>query len=280
MRNPASMCLVLLMFAASIGDAPAAAPEASDWVETPYSGIRLIAGAMHGDTLEVGVQIRMKPGWKTYWKVPGDSGVPPFFDWSRSSNVASARILYPAPKRYVDQYATAIGYKDEVVFPVQLTQVSKAMPTIAKVTVAYAVCSDICLPASADLTLNLAKAPRATTTSSALIARYRKKVPATDAKESHPRIASARVTGSGKDARLMLEVDQKAGSPDVEIFVEGPPEFYFAEPRRQPQSGLDGTARYSMAVDGVTSSDTLNGRKLLFTVVGDQGALEQQLPVN
>ncbi len=279
MKISIAICLALLVFTSNINTVSAASPSVSDWVETPYSGIRLIAGAQHGDTREVGIQIRMQPGWKTYWKIPGDSGIPPLFDWSGSSNVSGATVMYPAPKRYVDEYATSIGYKDEVVFPVRLTPTSKVMPTVARVTVSYAVCSDICLPASAELTLDLAAAPRASTIQSALIERFKKKVP-TKVSDNQPRIASVQLTGSGEKASLVVDVDQKPGSPDVDIFIEGPRELYFAGPKRQTAPGPDDTARYSIAIDGVTPSLPLKGEHLVFTVVGEHGAYEQHLSVN
>ncbi len=69
-------------------------------------------------TLRAGIEIKLQPGWKTYWRYPGDSGVPPQFDFAGSENLASAEVLYPAPHSFKDEAGTSIGYKETVVFPV------------------------------------------------------------------------------------------------------------------------------------------------------------------
>ena len=69
--------------------------------------------------LRAGVEIRLAPGWKTYWRYPGDSGVPPQFDFANSDNVKSVSVPWPAPQRFSDSDGNTIGYKDNVVFPLQ-----------------------------------------------------------------------------------------------------------------------------------------------------------------
>ncbi|HBR25972.1 MAG TPA: hypothetical protein DD732_02860, partial [Rhizobiales bacterium] len=103
----------------------------SPWVASTNSKVRLVSGALDLDgkpTLVAGVQLRMDGGWKTYWKNPGDSGVPPTFDWSGSNNLKHAEVLYPAPHRIADANGTAIGYDDEIVFPVKLTPEREGEP--------------------------------------------------------------------------------------------------------------------------------------------------------
>ena len=109
--------------------------------------------------LVAGIQLRMDPGWKTYWKNPGDSGVPPSFDWSGSKNLKHAEVLYPAPHRVADANGTAIGYDDEVVFPVKLTPERAGEPIELKLAFAYGLCKDLCIPN--DVSLGLALAPDA-----------------------------------------------------------------------------------------------------------------------
>src|SRR5436309_312013 len=68
-----------------------------------------------------GVELQLPEGWKTYWRTPGDAGgVPPTFDWSKSDNLASVKVLYPAPKRFSDRAGDTVGYKGTVVFPVEV----------------------------------------------------------------------------------------------------------------------------------------------------------------
>ena len=61
--------------------------------------------------LRAGIELRLAPGWKTYWRYPGDSGIPPRFDFAKSRNVKSVTVRWPAPQRLTDESGTSIGYK-------------------------------------------------------------------------------------------------------------------------------------------------------------------------
>src|SRR6476660_5184175 len=95
-----------LGLAAFLVAADAHATDASAWDGDARSAVRLIAGDTKsvGDApLRAGIEIRLAPGWKTYWRYPGDSGVPPRFDFSGSDNLARAKVLYPAPHLFTDE---------------------------------------------------------------------------------------------------------------------------------------------------------------------------------
>ena len=95
---------------------------ASPWAKQQFAQARLIAGGRVADappgTIAAGVEIELADGWKTYWRNPGSSGVPPLFDWSAASNLASAEVRYPAPTRYGDRGGDTIGYKHRLIFPI------------------------------------------------------------------------------------------------------------------------------------------------------------------
>src|ERR1700746_344681 len=67
-----------------------------------HSALRLLAGSRSGSVLLGGIAMQLEPGWKTYWRSPGDSGVPPRFDFSKSDNVEAVTVLWPAPKKFDD----------------------------------------------------------------------------------------------------------------------------------------------------------------------------------
>ena len=104
---------------------PAFAADASPWDQDLRSAARLIAASATGESgdrvVRAGVEIKLQPGWKTYWRYPGDSGVPPSFDFAASENVKSVTVLFPAPKRFEDGGGTSIGYGDDVIFPLRIT---------------------------------------------------------------------------------------------------------------------------------------------------------------
>src|ERR1700716_4489685 len=82
--------------------AEAHAEDASPWQRDTHSAVRLLAGSRSGAVLLGGIAIRLQPGWHTYWRTPGDSGVPPRFDFSKSENVEAVTVLWPAPKAVDD----------------------------------------------------------------------------------------------------------------------------------------------------------------------------------
>ncbi len=131
-------------------------PAASEWVEGHNSRARLIDG---GGGI-AGVELQLPEGWKTYWRYPGEAGgVAPSFDWSKSANLESAQVLYPAPKRFTDKSGDTIGYKGTVIFPVRLKPKDREQADRCAPRLDYGVCKDICIPAQAELALSLRPAP-------------------------------------------------------------------------------------------------------------------------
>ena len=78
--------------------------------------------------MRAGVEIKMQPGWKTYWRYPGDSGVPPRFDFSGSENLKEAKVLFPAPHLFTDETGHSLGYKNSVIFPLVLAPQQPGKP--------------------------------------------------------------------------------------------------------------------------------------------------------
>ena len=102
------------------------------------------------------LDLSLAPGWKTYWRSPGDAGIPPSFDWSGSDNVKSVRIHWPAPEVFHVNGMQTIGYHDRLILPVEITPADPSQPVRLRVRMDLGVCDEICLPASLDLTADLA----------------------------------------------------------------------------------------------------------------------------
>ena len=110
-----------------------------------------------------GVAIQLQPGWKTYWRTPGNSGVPPRFDFSKSDNVEAVTVLWPAPKKFDDGAGgTALGYKQQVVLPLRIVAKNADKPVTLARSCGSAVCDKLCIPveAHAELPLPAWQAPR------------------------------------------------------------------------------------------------------------------------
>src|SRR3984957_6959441 len=137
---------------------PAFAADAfsTDWAPAAKSRARLIAGG--GDL--AGFEIALSPGAITYWRDPGDAGLPPTLDFSGSHNVASVEPEFPAPKRIKEaDGGEAFGYDHGVVFPLAVKPRDPTKPATLKLTANFAVCEKVCLPAKAHLELKLPSVP-------------------------------------------------------------------------------------------------------------------------
>ena len=148
MTSKASVLALLLLAL----PAQAAEPFASDWTPSAKSRARVIADGAGG----AGFQVELAPGAITYWRDPGDAGVPPTFDFAGSENVARAEALFPAPSRIAEpDGGQAFGYERAVVFPIRVEPTDSAKPVVLALNVNYAVCEKICLPAKASAKLTI-----------------------------------------------------------------------------------------------------------------------------
>ena len=119
-------------------------------------GGRADPGLASGDGAEVAaVEIRLAPGWHTYWRVPGDAGIPPEFDWSGSSNLAAVAYEWPRPQVFENYGMRTFGYADTLVLPVVLTPERKGEPIEASLAMFFGVCAEVCVPAEARMEARL-----------------------------------------------------------------------------------------------------------------------------
>src|ERR1044072_4146433 len=126
------------------------AEDASPWQRDAHSAVRLLAGSRSGTGLLGGVAIQLQPGWKTYWRSPGDSGVPPRFDFSKSDNVEAVTIMWPAPLKFDDGAGGhSIGYRDQAGLPLRIVAKAADKPVTLRAEINYAVCEKLCIPVEA-----------------------------------------------------------------------------------------------------------------------------------
>lgn len=117
---------------------------------------RLLPGfATDQGTRMAGLEMAFAPGWKTYWRAPGDAGIPPIFDWSGSTNVKAVQLHWPRPTVFHLNGMQSVGYHDALVLPLEVQPVDPAQPVALHLRVDLGVCKDICMPASLDLSADL-----------------------------------------------------------------------------------------------------------------------------
>src|SRR5260221_9902823 len=126
------------------------AEDSSAWQRDTHSAVRLLAGSRSGAVLLGGIAIQLQPGWHTYWRTPGDSGVPPRFDFSKSDNVEAVTVLWPAPKKFDDGAGgTSLGYKEKIVLPPRVVPQDANKPGALRAHIKYAGSEKLCIPGDA-----------------------------------------------------------------------------------------------------------------------------------
>ena len=270
----ATPLLTGMALAASLGityvAALAASPGQSPWMDQTNSKVRLVSGTVTNDGTPApyaGVQLRMAPGWKTYWRNPGDSGVPPTFDWSGSKNLKSAEVLYPAPHRFADASGTAIGYDDEVVFPVRITPERDGEPVELVLNFDYGLCKELCIPNEA--VLDLALPPDLGKGDAALLEAALARVPKPSQGDTLPKITRVTAALDGPAPALEVEAVFPDGATGTDLFVESPEVFVPVAKALGPLSG--GKQRFAVVFMSPAEADAIKGKSLTFTLVSDEG---------
>jgi DsbC/DsbD-like thiol-disulfide interchange protein len=256
----------------------AQAQDASAWQRDGHAAARLIAGATvktpRDSFVRAGVEIQLEPGWKTYWRYPGDSGVPPTFSFDGSENVKSVTVQWPAPERLADGAGGySIGYAGDVIWPLEVTPADAGQPLRLHLAVNYAVCGTLCVPAKAAFVLALTGAGA----DAAILEKAAQRVPkrvALGPLGGHALAVLSVQRGAGGDRKkVAVEIAAPAGAP-VQLFAEGPsPEW--ALPLPEPAGPDTGARRrFTFNLDGLPPGARAKGATLTLTAVSGDDAIE------
>ena len=206
--------------------APAAIAAQSQWVQSQGGEVRIVAAKPQADgTIPAILDIRLKPGWKTYWVEPGASGIPPQVTIDSKDGISLSGLRFPAPKAFNDGIAGYTGYDHSVAFPLSLKR-EKSGDLSLNASVFLGICKDICIPVQADLHLSLPEALAENPLDKARI---------DDAVAALPMPPSDtfKVTAAAFDMaekRLHLSLETPATGGPVELFLSGPAGYSFGQP--------------------------------------------------
>lgn len=215
------------------------------------------------------VEIVMPAGWKTYWRNPGDAGgLPPSFDTSKSENVSTSDVLYPAPMRLADVAGETIGYKEQARFPIKLTVADTSKPVVLRVNAHFGVCKDICVPLQASYELNVAPGSVGPAEGALREALDRVPLPAANAPPGAPRLASAQVATGAPD-QLSFVATYPGGGAGADLFIEAPDGLYVPMAKRLQATGDTVEFRSTFASAGELQQ--ILGKPLKITVVSPAG---------
>jgi DsbC/DsbD-like thiol-disulfide interchange protein len=248
----------------------ARAQDSSPWLKDGHSAVRLLAGSRSGAVLLGGIAFQLQPGWHTYWRNPGDSGVPPRFDFAKSDNIEAVTVLWPAPTKFADgSGGTSLGYQKQVVLPLRIVVKNADKPVTLRAEINYAVCEKLCIPVEANA--ELAFTSVASTEDSALFAALDTVPKPATIGDPNP-LTIRDVKRDGKNGVLVDVTAPVAG--EVNLFVEGPTPDWALPVPTLVEPGPPGTKRFAFDLDGLPPGAKPDGAALKLTLVGGERAYE------
>lgn len=225
--------------------------------QKPYR-VSLIGDSFDGRSWHTGVLVELDPGWKTYWRMPGEAGIPPEFTWTTSAP-AAVSVSFPTPSRYADKSGETVGYEEAVLFPAVVTPETAGALDLS-VEMFFAVCKDICIPASATASIALGTVvldPQGSTRVEQALAGL---------PVAGTAVSAARIVTEGEKPVLQLDFTE----PPEDIFVETPTSAYF----RAPAFSADGR-QARLTIDNLKDPSKLAGTQLKLTYRLNGAGLEQ-----
>jgi thiol:disulfide interchange protein DsbD len=209
-----------------------------------YQGKQLVKAELLADTdavvpgksFNVGLLLRMAPGWHTYWKFSGDAGLPTELNWKLPPGWKVGEIQWPIPLKTIDPGdIETYGYENEILLMQEITPPSKLDDSSAKLSTEanWLVCEKICIPGSATLQLDLPVASTSQPANTDVFTRYRRLLPQNS---PGPDVARADWSRVGSDLRLKITGETLAKYPAVDFFPLPQQETIVGHPAVQSRS--------------------------------------------
>ena len=239
---------------------PLGLPAAANDLPQGLQSARILPGWTDAEGQRIAaLELVLEPGWKTYWRSPGDAGLPPEFNW-KGSNIGEVTFHWPAPEVIVSDGVRTLGYHDRLVLPFTVTPEQAGQPVGISAQVNFGLCENICIPASLDLIATAAGGTPDPVIEAAMAAAPRPsdQKPACELSEIEDGM-TVTLSAPEKGADLAIEYN---GAPDIWVSA--------------PEFNADGT---EVTVDLVAPSGKpfpLDPAAVVMTVLGKDGATEFQ----
>ncbi len=237
------------------------------WVEAEQSRWRWISATEavgEVDRLLLGLEVELQPGWKIYWRSPGDAGLPPQLTPEPDSSLTDLQMQWPVPHRFQTYGIDTFGYKEHVLFPVHAQVDEPGQPQRLHTNVSFLICEEICVPGRAKLGLDLPAGPAAPSFDAPMIQEALLQVP--DEGQRHSMALTAVAFDPGPEGEkapvLALEVASREPlSKELDAFVETPQGWRFERPQvvlsndgRTAQLRLQGSPQFA-SLDAIALTD-------------------------
>ncbi|WP_183745139.1 protein-disulfide reductase DsbD domain-containing protein [Rhizobium sp. BK196] len=246
--------------------------EMSGWAENEGGRMRLVVlppdAAGH---IRAGLQIEPKPGWITYWREPGNNGIPPQITIAPQSGVTLDAISYPVPKRIFSGKVEDIGYAAAVTLPLSLTS-WKAGPVVIDATAFIGICKDICIPFQAHFSLSLGAAAQSRPQEQTILQSAAARLP--EAPSADFGVVAHAMSADLKQLSLKVTLPE-AGNGTPEIIVTGPSGYAFTKQMNVGRSGRAYSA--DIAIGKLPNNYDIKGKQWGVLVVDGARAMETTL---
>lgn len=251
--------------------APSAArAAATDWIEQEGARIRLVAAEPTAEdaAIRAALVVELKPGWKTYWRDPGDAGVPPLLTLTGGSNVQSSVMEFPAPERFEEGAAKSIGYKEPVSFPLTFSLQAPGKPSAVKATAFLGVCEEICIPVQVEFALDVPVAVGSTADQALVQAAF-------DALPGAPGEGFGLASLGYQPKALEIEIAAPPSASQTELFIAAE-RFLFGVP--QLVSKQNGKSRYSIPIVFAPKTAKIEDTEVFYTIKSGGKAVSGSVP--
>ncbi|WP_170372317.1 protein-disulfide reductase DsbD domain-containing protein [Ruegeria arenilitoris] len=225
-------------------------------------------GQSEDGTYLTAIRLDLEPGWKTYWRAPGDAGIPPEFDWRRSGNVGAVAITWPTPHVFDQNGLKSIGYEKQLVLPVRITPKDASKPVRLRGEVDLGVCKDVCIPASLKFDHELdAGAARNPAIAAALAQRP------FSAREAGVTGAACRLSPTADGFQVQVQIDMpSAGGAELAVIEPGNPALWASQTETKRQGNRLTATSEVISPDGQPFA--LDRSAVRITVLGTKHAVD------
>ncbi|WP_442981288.1 protein-disulfide reductase DsbD domain-containing protein [Rhizobium sp. S152] len=257
--------------AAMLATSHAARAETSAWADNEGGRMRLVALAADGDGhIRAGLQIEPKPGWITYWREPGNAGIPPQVTVS-TPGVKLDTMLYPVPKHIVTEAVDEVAYDSMVTLPLRLTA-TDAKPAKLEVDAFIGICKDICIPFQAKLSLDFLSPPQSRPEEKAILDAAEARLPMEPSSDFE--VTAHALSPDMKELSLEITLPE-AGETAPQVIVAGPSGYAFT---KRKTSKRDGTSfSTTIAVGKLPRNYDVKGKTWSALVIDGDRAIETPL---
>jgi len=243
----------------------------SDPITTDQNSVRLLVGNQSDNKIELGIEFKLQPGWKVYWRTPGDVGMPITANWQGSENLSNPQIIWPAPKRFNEYDIESFGYHDYLLLPIK-AETTPGRPVTINLHLSYAICKEICIIEEHDFH-TMIQAGAKDDQANNLIAQAETLVPGNNAGIS---IVDSSLKKSGKDAEIIVKAVSRSALQEPDLIVEGPADFRFVKGAVKFSADKK-EAVFTIPVISQISDKNFTGGNLTLTLVDGKYSLEKKI---